>query len=333
MDWREAANDFPILELSDLTRLRLSKDDQEYVLSQFNRAIMNAKADNADIAMITLKKLLTQYPNWGEAALLYGICMAMDGKLRRAGASFQHAISAGLINESLTYAAQLYYRDAGVQFAKEKHAHAEMEDETAKKGRVSSIFQQRKNPVPYRDSDSAERVHMQAPILMKVPRSSGKSKIASDRERIEVMMQSKSSNGEIPDDEIDVSIPKTPAEKLRIAFITFTVVLLAVFLALLTWYVIIPWVSTLREDNSASARLTYLMTELDKQKGDPQVSQIISDYEIAFPPAKTSVSASPVTEPQATVPATTASQPTITQTPITQAPITQAPITPTPTTP
>ena len=320
MDWREAAKDFPQLELTDLTRLHLSKEDQEYVLSQFNRAVSNAQADSSDIAMITLKKLLTQYPDWAEAALLYGICLAIDGKLRRAGASFQHAISSGLISETLTYAAQVYYRDAGVQYAQE-HVKTEMEDEAMNKNRVSSIFQSRKRPVAYRDSDSDDRVHMQAPILMKVPRTQGKSIIASDRERMDVLMQSKSSNGEIPDDDIDISIPKTPAEKLRVVFIALSAVLLAVLLGILIWVVIRPWISSLREERSASPRLSYLLTELDKNLSDPEVSQIIADYEKAFPPAVTSSNGSQTAVPQATD----------TQAPITPAPEIQATMTPTPT--
>jgi len=292
MDWHEAALAFPMLEVSDLSRLTLPKDDQEYVLSQFNRAVSNAQGDSADIAMITLKKLLTRFPEWAEAALLYGICLAYDGKFRRAGASFQHAISTGLLTDSLLYAAQTYYREAGASYAEKANARAEMEEETAKKSLVSTFFQSRKTQAAFRDNDSDVRTHMQAPILMKVARAPSKSKIASDRERIDVMMQSNSSNGELPDDDIDISIPKTPAEKMRTAFIIFSTVLTAAILGIIIWYVIIPWFTGLNEARSDTPKLAYLVAELNKQKNDPEVSGILSAYDKEYPTGGTSSPAS-----------------------------------------
>lgn len=288
MDWRNAAAAFPPLEEKDIAFLQLSKEEKEQVLTLFNRAVSNAQTDSADIAMIALKKLLTQYPGWGEAALLYGICLAVDGKYKRAAASFEHAVSVGLKTEELTYMAQVYNRDAVTEFAKERR-HALSDDEVSHKGMLSSVFASKKNRSSvYSEIDTEERGHMQAPILTRVPRSSGKAKLATDRERRDVMMQSNAPKSDSQDEEIDVSIPKTPAEKLRITTIALGGVLLAVLLGLAIWFLIIPAISSYRENSSASAKLKYLLAAMEVQKSDPLVSGILSDYYNEYPSASVS---------------------------------------------
>ena len=283
MDWRNAAAAFPPLEEKDIALLQLSKEEKEQVLTLFNRAVSNAQTDSADIAMIALKKLLAQYPGWGEAALLYGICLAIDGKYKRAAASFEHSVSVGLKTEELTYMAQVYNRDAVTEFAKERR-HALSDDEVPRKGLLSSVFTSKKNRSSvYSEIDTEERGHMQAPILTRVPRSAGKANLATDRERRNVMMQSSAPKSDSPDEEIDVSIPKTPAEKLRITTIALGGVLLAVLLGLAIWFLIIPAISSYRENSSASAKLKYLLTAMEAQKSDPLVSGILSDYDKAYP--------------------------------------------------
>ena len=283
MDWRNAAAAFPPLKEEDIARLQLSKEEKEQVLTLFNKAVSNAQSDSADIAMIALKKLLTQYPSWGEAALLYGICLAIDGKYKRAGASFEHSISAGLLTEELTYLAQVCYQDAGTEYAREKR-HMQADDETTGKHIFSSLFPSRKGRSSvYREIDTEERGHMQAPILTRVPRNSGKARLASDRERRDVMMQSSAPQGDNQDEEIDVSIPRTPAEKLRIAIIAAGIVLLAVLVGLAIWYLIIPAVNTYRENSTAADRLSYLEAALESKSDDPQVSEILADYNKQFP--------------------------------------------------
>jgi len=311
MDWRNAAAAFPPLEEKDIAFLQLSKEEKEQVLTLFNRAVSNAQTDSADIAMIALKKLLTQYPGWGEAALLFGICLAIDGKYKRAAASFEHAVSVGLRTEELTYMAQVYNRDAVTEFAKERR-HALSDDEVSHKGLLSSVFTTKKNRSSvYSEIDTEERGHMQAPILTRVPRSAGKAKLATDRERRDAMMQSSAPKSDSPDEEIDVSIPKTPAEKLRIITIALGGVLLAVLLGLAIWFLIIPAISSYRENSSASAKLKYLLTAMEAQKSDPLVSGILSDYDKAYP----SASISAKNDPAAQTPAATTAQ-TVTTVPV-----------------
>lgn len=283
MDWLSAAQAFPPLTENDIAQLQLSKEEKEQVLTLFNKAVSNAQSDSADIAMIALKKLLTQYPGWGEAALLYGICLAIDGKFKRAAASFEHALSAGLLTEELTYMAQVCGRDAGIEYTQE-HRHIQAEDETPGKNVIASIFSSKKKRSVFREIETEERGHMQAPILTRVPRSTGKAKLASDRERRDVMMQSNAPQGDSQDEEIDVSIPRTPAEKLRITVVALGSVLLAVLLGFAIWFLIIPAVNSYRENINASARLEYLLASMKSQASDPEISRLLSDYDLKFAP-------------------------------------------------
>src|SRR5659263_779834 len=160
MNWREAAAAFAPLEEKDIAHMQLSKEEKEQVISLFNKAESNAQTDSADIAMIALKKLLTQYPSWGEAALLYGVCLAIDGRYKRAAASFEHAVSVGLKTEELTYMAQVYNRDAVTEFAQERR-NALGDDEMPHKNILSSVLSLKKNRSSvYSEIDTEERGHM-----------------------------------------------------------------------------------------------------------------------------------------------------------------------------
>ena len=316
MNWREAAAAFAPLEEKDIAHMQLSKEEKEQVISLFNKAESNAQTDSADIAMIALKKLLTQYPTWGEAALLYGICLAIDGKYKRAAASFQHAISTGLQSEDLTYMAQVCMRDAGAQYTQEKRS-LQPDEETGKKSAFAFIKPGAKSRKSvYKEIDSEERGHMQAPILTRVPRSTGKTKMATDRERRDIMMQANAPGGDSENEEIDISIPKTPAEKLRIAVIAFGSVVLAALLGFTIWYIIIPGIASIQNNKSAAEKLDYLLSAMAAGNADPEVSQILEAYQKKYQPepaaAQTGQTESPaiqsdqitqVPQKEATVPA------------------------------
>lgn len=276
MDWREASVNIPPLTDRDIARFNLSEEDAEQVLVLYNRALFHARSDSADVAQIALRRLLTRFPNWGEAALLFGICLAQEGKLKRAMASFEHALSCGLISEQLTYLTQVCQRDASISYSEK--SREEKEQEEATKGLFSSLAAKTRANNLYSDAESSERKYMQAPILMKAPRNPGKAKLATDKERRDALMQSSSSNGELPDDEIDVSIPMTPAEKMRISMIILSSVIGAALLALLVWFVIIPFFSVYRENNRSTEKLEYLLTALKEDEEDPEVSEILSSY-------------------------------------------------------
>jgi hypothetical protein len=118
-------------------------------------------------------------------------------------------------------------------------------------------------------------------------------------------MQSTSSNGELPDDEIEVSIPKTPAEKLRIALFCLGAVILLVAGYFLVTKWMIPEILKIRSSLDDGKRLEYLSGVLYENKEDPEISKIIEQYESEFTVQSDSVETTAVTDSEETVDSTT----------------------------
>lgn len=277
MNWLSAAAAFPEQTPQDIRRFKLSEEEQESLLSQFNRALSNTKTDSADMALITLKKLLTRFPDWSEAALLYGISMAADGNFKRALAAFEHALSIGFSTEAMNNLATACHRSAVEEINNKVHLK---EDRPAKN--VIASMLPHANPLVQGDGEIRPRNHVQAPILMKAARNPGKAKLASDRERRELLMKATSSNGEIPDDEIDVSIPKTPAERLRFTLLVATIIAVTTGIVLLSIFVILPYIRERSKIKDAQGRLEFVTSKLHEFENDPEVSEIIRQYDEAF---------------------------------------------------
>lgn len=277
MNWLSAAAAFPDQTPQDIRRFNLSEEEQESLLSQINRALSNTRNDSSDMAIITLKKLLTRYPDWAEAALLYGICIALDGNYKRALAAFEHALSLGLLSEAMHNLAISCHRSAA-EAIKKKIATPE---EKPVRNIISSMIPHA-NPLVQENDEIRPRNHMQAPILMKAARNPGKAKLASDRERRELLMKATSSNGEIPDDEIDVSIPKTPAERLRITLFVAAIIAVTTGIVLLSIFVIVPYIRERSKIKDAQEQLEFITSKLQEYKNDPEVSEIIRQYDEAF---------------------------------------------------
>ncbi len=275
MNWLEAAQAAPSVEAKDLMHLQLSEEESAKLIALYARSLSNARSDSADIAMIALKKALSDHPGWGEAALLFGICLAQDGKLKRAKASFEHALSVGLVSECATYLTQELYRD--VTNMTENPSAALSGDEPVPGRRFLENIRGPKKASIFEAPDADTKGRMRAPILTRAPKSAAKAKLATDRERRDVLMQANASP-ETGDEEIDVSIPKTPAEKLRIFLLLSGVVLAAAALGLFVWYIAIPGVSDLIRAQQAQTRLDFLLTEMQKEKADPEIAKIMDQY-------------------------------------------------------
>ncbi len=283
MNWHEAAAAFPQIDSSDLARFQVSPEEAEVILSMFNRSVLNAQSDSADIAMIALKKLITRFPEWGEAALLFGICLALDGKLSRARASFEHALSVGLTSENMTYLAQACHHDASIE-EKEMGRFARQEEEDGGKGFLRGLFSGHKKASIYGADGTDERVSMRAPILTRAPRTPGKARLATERERRDVLMQAQSASvNENGDEEIDVSIPKTPAEKFRISLFVLGAILVLAAVFLLVRFVAMPAYQAYRDHENAGERLDYLVGELRTQSSDPAISSVLAAYDARYP--------------------------------------------------
>ncbi|MBP5493394.1 MAG: hypothetical protein J6Y08_11180 [Clostridiales bacterium] len=276
MDWHTIGQTIPEITLRDLVVFRLPPEEAEQLVRQYNRALFNLNNDGADVSIITLKKIITDFPDWGEPSLLFGISVAQCEEYHRSISCFEHALTCGLHSQELTELAQYCLSEAKKDAEEALLTDNKNEEESPLKA-LSSAITRPESPM-IAESENRERIHVQAPILIKAPRKPRKRRIATEKEIRDALMQSTSSNGEIPDDEIEVDFPKTPAEKMRMTVIAIAILAVMVGLFFLIKYVIVPAVARSSEKAKAGEQVEYLIDKLEANKEDPECSSILAEY-------------------------------------------------------
>ena len=266
-DYRQLALMLRPMEEKDMILYDMSAEDKVYAVKQFNRALINSQKDGTDVAQIILKPLITKYPTWGDTALVYGLCLAREGTFRRAADALEYAVNNTLASEQHLNVAQeaiKYVR------ADEKEPPVSEAEPRRRKKDISSM-------VGDGSSSPAARTAMQAPILMRA--SSGKNdfKMASDKERRDIMMRSSSGGDEMSDD-VNVENVRTPADNLRLTVKIISAVVILALIAALVYFVIIPTAVRVKNSRDTEQRLDFLITKLDENNSDPEVAAIIAEY-------------------------------------------------------
>ena len=276
------------VEEKDMILYDMSAEDKAYAVKQFNRALINSQKDGTDVAQIILKPLITKYPTWGDTALVYGLCLAREGSFRRAADALEYAVNNSLASEQHLSVAQEAIK---LVRADEAEPSAVPEARRSRKN-INSI-------VADGSSKPAARTGMQAPILMRA--STGKSdfKMASEKERRDVMMRSSSGGDELSDD-VNVENVRTPADNLRLTVKIITGIILAAALCALIIFVIIPTWANVRNSADTTARLDFLISQLDEKKADPEVASIIEAYAEEYGDAAPETSAQQTAEQEQT---------------------------------
>ena len=266
-DYRQLALMLRPIEEKDMILYDMSAEDKVYAVKQFNRALLNSQRDGTDVAQIILKPLITKYPTWGDTALVYGLCLAREKSFKRAADALEYAVNNTLASEQHLNVAQeaiKYVR------ADEKEPPAEPVEGRRRKKDISSMIGEG-------SSKPAARTAMQAPILMRASSGRDDFKMASEKERRDVMMRSSSGGDEMSDD-VNVENVRTAADNLRLTVRIVTIFLILAALAALVYFVIIPTAVRVRNSSDTEARLDYLISKLDENKTDPEGANIITDY-------------------------------------------------------
>ncbi len=265
-DYRQLALMLRPVEEKDMILYDMSAEDKVYAVKQFNRALLNAQKDGTDVAQIILKPLITKYPTWGDTALVYALCLARERKFKRAADALEYAVNNSLASEQHLSVAQ-----EAIKMVRADENEPEPVTEVRKhKKSISSM-------VGDGDSKPASRTGMQAPILMRASSGNNDFKMATEKERRDVMMRSSSGGDELNDD-VNIESVRTPSDNLRLTVRITGVVLLVAALSLLTIYVIIPTWAKVKNSEDTASRLDFLIDQLDQKKDDPEVASIIEAY-------------------------------------------------------
>ena len=283
----------PITETS-LILFDVSNEEKGRIVRQYNRALENARGEGTDVAQIFLKPLIAQYQKWGDPALIFGLCLAREGQFKRAEGSLTYAISGTLGSEQ-----QLSIAQEALRFVREDIKNPPSDLPPA------DLAGKIRNAKMASDETPAGRVGFQAPILMRAQRANERPQMATTKERRDIMMRSGGVGDELPDDSINIEDVASPGEKMRRAV---TVLIVMGALALVVIFVIfgvIPLIHTVTEGGDAKTKLDYLTGELNKIRGDVEISSIMEAYDARFSiPAETDSNGNPVTYTTTTPPTT-----------------------------
>lgn len=271
-DYKQLALMIGTIEEKDLILYDMSSEDKVYAVKQFNRALINAQKDGTDVAQIILKPLITKYPTWGDLALVYGLCLAREEQYKRALSALEYAVNNTLATEQYLAIAQ-----EAMRLVKDDESKPSVEptEKQRRKRDISSM-------VGESDSKAAARSAMQAPILMRASSGRNDFKMASDKERRDIMMRSASGGDEVNSDDINVETIRTPADNLRLTVKIAAAVLVAIILFLVIFFGIIPLAAKVKNSNDTTRRLDFILSKLDENKADPEVATIISEYAREF---------------------------------------------------
>lgn len=259
------------IEEKDLILFDISMEEKTHIVKQYNRALVNAQGEGTDVAQIFLKPLIATYPNWGDTALVFGLCLAREKQFERAEQSIEFAINNTLGSEAVLTIAQ-----EAIRAVREDAKNPELREMNngPRGGRKGGFVS---------DGDSAiARNGMQAPILMKASNRPAKIQMASDRERRDIMMRSASVGDENTRDDINMEDVKTPGEQMRSAvkIIAIIVAIAAVFC--IVYFGIIPLINNMRHAKDTEARLEYLVDRMGEHTDDPEVATILASYAEKF---------------------------------------------------
>ncbi|SCW35791.1 hypothetical protein SAMN02910456_00714 [Ruminococcaceae bacterium YRB3002] len=259
------------IEEKDLILFDVSVEEKANIIRQFNRALINAKGDGTDVAQIFLKPLITKYPQWGDTALLFGLCLAREGQFARAIQSLEFAINNTLGHEQYLTIAQDALRKC-------------KEDTKIPASELPPVnfADKMKNAKMAEGGSPADRQNYQAPILMKASKSINSFQMASEKERRDIMMRSASGGDEQASDNIDIESMMTPGDKARLGFRIGIGVLIAAAVICLIIFVIIPVSRKINNASDNEAKVEFIIDLLEQNKEDPEVNSILQEYNAKY---------------------------------------------------
>ena len=259
------------IEEKDLILFEVSVEEKANIIRQYNRALLNAKGDGTDVAQIFLKPLITKYPQWGDTALIFGLCLAREGQFGRAIQSLEFAINNTLGHEQYLTIAQDALRKC-------------KEDINIPASELPPVnfADKMKNAQMAEGASPAERRNYQAPILMKASKGVNSFQIASEKERRDIMMRSASGGDELASDDIDIESVMTPGDKARLGVKIGIGVLAAGVILLIVFLVIIPLHTKIKLADDNAKRIEFIMSKFEQYKDDPEVAQVLQEYAAQF---------------------------------------------------
>lgn len=297
MNWQQVTQSFLPLTKEQTSRFAPPRE-MDLALAAYNRAIRNLNQDSVDIALIALRKLSSNYPEFLEAGLLYGCCLAQDGQLEQAREQLVQIASHPELPEDLAAAAEASIAAVDQDLAQMAElSAANAKTPNGKTPQARPVPQVTLSDLPVRPADA---------LLEKTGRKS-RVRMASEKERRDIMRRS-----DMPQDEAThVVFEKSPMDYLRMA-LPVVAGLIALILLVYFFVSVLPGLRQSRTNVSAEDRLAYLLAEIEKKAvGDEDWQRLLTDYQTRFDSQPTGAPTTQPTTTAGTTGQTTAATPAV----------------------
>jgi len=253
MDWINEIKHFPKFDIRNVNPDIDSKDALKINL-KYKKALDNALNDSVDIAIIELRKLSVLYPEAGQISLLLACCQVWDEKAEEALRSFKKVRAA---STPLDLESKINEYEQIAKYEAEKMKSKDF------------ISNKPKSLIP---SSPA--------IIEATPNRWKKAKIASDREKREIMrnLNSNQSNPTFIKED-------RKFDYFKIIYI-FAIIVLIVSVIAIVVFTVPKAIKSIRAYQQDSAeKLEWILTRLsEEQEENPGVKKILEDFDKEFFP-------------------------------------------------
>ena len=299
MNWQQVTQSFLPLSREQTSGFAQPREI-DLAIAAYNRAIRNLNQDSVDIALIALRKLSSDYPDFLEANLLYGCCLAQVGQFADAREQLTRTASHPELPEDLAEAAQAAIQAVDQDLAEQAAQAAQAAGTRPLNGKPPAV----RAPSDFSVSDLPVRP---ADALLEKTGRKARVRMASERERREIMRRS-----DMPrEEETHVVLERSSMDILRIA-IPIVIGLVALVLIVFFATRVLPGIRSSSNKSGPEARLAYLLSAIEKKAAtDNDWKKLLDDYQAYFNPTPT---------PAATTAGTTTAAPTTAVTSQTTAP-------------
>lgn len=254
LDWDRVLESYKKLEALP-QELPASEGERERILSVYNRAVEQTVTGNRDVAMIALEKLTSGWPQFSEAASLYGVLLASQRRYGEAEAQFDKVLLAS--------------PDTALANKVDKCRMAAREERIREQARDNSKRKNENLLMPVRANMARSGILQRATD----EDGTGRIQMASRREREEAlqMAQNKMSNES-----------RAHGNVVRLIQGLTIAIVVASLLFLLFYFAVRPMVL---KNEARRERLEWMEKVLEERgKDDDSIAEILDMYRKTFPP-------------------------------------------------
>lgn len=253
MDWLDEIKNFPKFDIRNIYP-DIENKEASKINSKYNKALDNALNDSVDIAIIELRKLSVLYPQAGQISILLACCQIWDEKSPDALKTLKKA-RASTVPLDLDAKIENYEKIAALQIGKMKSG--------------DFVSSKQKSIIP---SSPA--------IIEATPNRWKKAKLASDREKKEIMKKLNSNQA-------TATYVKEDRKFDPVKFIyVFAIIILIVSVISIVVFTIPKAVQSIRASQQDSAiKLEWLLERMTQEMEDsPEVKKILREFDGRFFP-------------------------------------------------